>query len=269
MRRVVLVTVLGVCVALISVACGLTVKGEGAEPTDGGSDGLASKADTNSTSALPFCAQQRANDSTVKRCLDFDDATSNVPPTFGFEILTSKTEDPSSFTDLATSPVTTGAKSLRIGFDTTGGASRQVAGYFPALEGNGFASKPRVTFDVDVSVDKLSIDYAAIAELQLIGDPPCTSIDIGFAVNPDSVVRVDQPATVLAPLTLGGTMHLRGVVSLSDSKSELFINGTSVASSPIITIGCTFIKMRVGAFYTSLNPGVVDSRFDQLVLRTE
>jgi hypothetical protein len=224
---------------------------------DASTDGDATRADDRS-----FCATAR-KDAAVKKCIDFDEPTSQSPPRFGFEKLTSNAQLDSSFLDAG--------RSLRIALGDAA-TSRSETGSFAALSGAPFSAPTRLVLDGDVVVDELTLDYVALAAFQLVGDK-CAHFP-GLAVGrTDLLIMSDGDPRSVGGFKLGTPFHFRLIVEPSaghTTNEELFINGASVATAPIAyESSCNYAAAWIGTFFTSTNYGHVRVRFDRIVLRVE
>lgn len=240
-----------------------------APPTDRPNEMM--KASNGGAGKDSFCSRARAADPTITRCIDHDEATSQVAPLFGFDGVTTHADDPMRIVELAPSPSTTAGQSLRLGFDAAR-IRHDVLAYVPAADAQEYRSIKSMSLDVDVTVDSMATSYAGLAMFELGADSSrgssCQDI-LGFAVNEGSFVRVEEPGgDVLMPFRMGETYHLRVVARPNEqqSREDLFINGVQVSSfRHFYPEECNVARSVVGTFYAQ--GGTISARFDQLVLR--
>lgn len=159
MRGVGLAVFLGAlsCAAAATMACGVSVVGGAPVSTspdggDGGSSAVGSDGAAEGGGNAPvFCTTERA-DPTVKRCIDFDDAPSQVAPRFGFDAISNTTSQ--TITLVPSTPSSLGGgNALKIALGEEDGTRNANVNLEVAATQEAFVALKSVILDTNVVID--------------------------------------------------------------------------------------------------------------------
>lgn len=252
-------------VVLFCSACGSFGTAENGTPGDGvgSSDASVMKGDA----AASFCEVKR-RDPTVKKCIDFDEKGSQTAPTFGFDEISHESNE---LLQLGPSFLDGQGSSLVVGLRNASSESLTLLGRAHLLKGSSALMSSRITLDVDIIIDEMSLDYAALASVGVAGKS--CGVYQGLAASRAGFRRMDAPDQTIYPLKLNAPFHFRLSVSPKPGQStstEMSVDGESIASGLVAyDATCDYAAVVAGAFWTSKNQGDIRVRYDQIVVRVE
>lgn len=276
MRGVGLAVFLGAlsCAAAATMACGVSVVGGAPVSTspdggDGGSSAVGSDGAAEGGGNAPvFCTTERA-DPTVKRCIDFDDAPSQVAPRFGFDAISNTTSQ--TITLVPSTPSSLGGgNALKIALGEEDGTRNANVNLEVAATQEAFVALKSVILDTNVVIDAMTVTYAALVAFQIVGEG-CAAFSGVAAHNDGTLAWVSKPETTIGQYQIGVPFHLRVVAkpkASSTQDTEAFVNGASIGTIPVTyNDRCNYAGVFVGTFFSGVEPGTISTRFDNVVVR--
>jgi hypothetical protein len=242
-----------------AVSCGLDVTGTGPAPPSIVFPSEAGATDAAVDAASPpYCEAARAADPTIRFCADFDDPTAQPPHGF-----TNADVVPSGAFTLVTSPFEPQGDALRVDLlDATRSRSQRLHQHIADLS---TAKSTRVVVDFDLVVAQTTLQYAAIADIEGVGQNCFAEGHV--AVQPDGLHALDT----VVPLTTGAPYHVRIASELTQGKGSPFdamVDGESIPTKTIqLGSGCNSAWVGIGAFFTSTETGHASVVVDHVVMR--
>jgi hypothetical protein len=214
--------------------------------------------------APPFCAGQGGPNTF---CTDFED-TAAAPPAFGW--------DANGFErnggDFAVEGGVgrDGSRGLRVRATADGGASLKVS-LWKTLPGPTSAAMSELELRFAFRIASSTMDYAALATFAFPQQNGLSTFGLGWYGDYLDTSSPPQPGDVSRFLGGVGTWHAGRVTMTREANGTTYalvtaIDGTIVDRKAGLSIGApTSVQVRLGAYYTSIQPGALDLAFDDVV----